>query len=209
MVQSLHRLKESPSQTAGPYIHIGATPNHAGIEMYGNTGDLGRSLVGAGAKGEPIIIKGHVIDGGGAVLKDALVEIWQADSAGLYNSPEEKRGEADPAFTGWGRQPTDGATGLYRFQTIKPGRVPFVDGRPMAPHVTFWIVARGINLGLHTRMYFADEEAANAECPVLARIEQSSRVATLLATRGKENGKTAYTFDIRLQGEQETVFFDI
>jgi protocatechuate 3,4-dioxygenase, alpha subunit len=209
MVQSLHRLKESPSQTAGPYIHIGATPNHAGIEMYGNTGDLGRSLVGAGAKGEPIIIKGHVIDGGGAVLKDALVEIWQADSAGLYNSPEEKRGEADPAFTGWGRQPTDGATGLYRFETIKPGRVPFVDGRPMAPHVTFWIVARGINLGLHTRMYFADEEAANAECPVLARIEQSSRVATLLATRGKENGKTAYTFDIRLQGEQETVFFDI
>jgi protocatechuate 3,4-dioxygenase alpha subunit len=209
MVQSLHRLKESPSQTAGPYIHIGATPNHAGIEMYGNTGDLGRSLVGAGAKGEPIIIKGHVIDGGGAVLKDALVEIWQADSAGLYNSPEEKRGEADPAFTGWGRQPTDGATGLYRFETIKPGRVPFVDGRPMAPHVTFWIVARGINLGLHTRMYFADEEAANAECPVLARIEQSSRVATLLATRGEENGKTAYTFDIRLQGEQETVFFDI
>jgi protocatechuate 3,4-dioxygenase, alpha subunit len=209
MVQSLHRLKESPSQTAGPYIHIGATPNHAGIEMYGNGGDLGRTLVSPGAKGERIIVKGHVIDGGGAPLKDALVEIWQADAAGLYNSPAEKRGKADPAFTGWGRQPTDDATGQYRFETIKPGRVPFVDGRPMAPHLTFWIVARGINLGLHTRMYFSDEEAANAQCPVLARVEHRDRIATLIAVRGEENGQPAYTFDIRLQGEQETVFFDI
>jgi protocatechuate 3,4-dioxygenase, alpha subunit len=209
MVQSLHRLKESPSQTAGPYIHIGATPNHAGIEMYGNGGDLGRTLVSPGAKGERIVVKGHVIDGGGAPLKDALVEIWQADSAGLYNSPAEKRGKADPAFAGWGRQPTDGATGLYRFETIKPGRAPFVDGRPMAPHLTFWIVARGINLGLHTRMYFSDEEAANAQCPVLARVEYRDRIATLIAARSEENGQPVYTFDIRLQGEQETVFFDI
>jgi protocatechuate 3,4-dioxygenase alpha subunit len=209
MVQSLHRLKESPSQTAGPYIHIGATPNHAGIEIYGNEGDLGRTLVAAGAKGERIIIKGHVFDGGGAPLRDALVEIWQADSSGLYNSPQEKRGKADPAFTGWGRQPTDGVSGLYRFETIKPGAVPFVDGRLMAPHVTFWIVARGINIGLHTRMYFSDEAAANAECPVLARIEHRARVATLIATRGEEDGKPAYTFNIRLQGESETVFFDI
>ena len=116
------------------------------------------------------------------------MEIWQADAAGLYNSPGERRGKADPAFAGWGRQPTDGATGQYRFETIKPGRVPFVDGRPMAPHVTFWIVARGINLGLHTRMYFSDEAAANAECPVLARIEHRDRVATLIAARGEENG---------------------
>jgi protocatechuate 3,4-dioxygenase alpha subunit len=207
MVQSLHRLKESPSQTAGPYIHIGAIPNHSGIEIYG--GDLGRTLVSPKAKGERIIVKGHVIDGGGAPLKDALVEIWQADAAGLYNSPGEKRGHADSSFTGWGRQPTDGATGQYRFETIKPGRAPFVDGRLMAPHITFWIVARGINLGLHTRMYFSDEAAANGECPVLARIEHPDRIATLIAERSEEGGHAAYVFDIRLQGEQETIFFDI
>jgi protocatechuate 3,4-dioxygenase, alpha subunit len=209
MAQRLNRLKESPSQTAGPYIHIGATPNHSGIEIYGNGGDLGRTLLSPDAEGERVLVRGRVIDGGGAPLRDALVEIWQADSAGLYNSPEEKRGAADPAFTGWGRQPTDGVTGEYRFETIKPGRVPFVDGRLMAPHITFWIVARGINLGLHTRMYFSDEDAANRECPVLARIEHRDRVATLVAARGEENGRVVYAFDIRLQGEQETVFFDI
>ncbi len=209
MVQSLNRLKESPSQTAGPYIHIGATPNHSGIEIYGPGGDLGKTLVSPDARGERIVIKGHVIDGGGAPLTDALVEIWQADAAGLYNSAREKRGKADPAFTGWGRQPTDGVTGEYRFETIKPGRVAFVDGRPMAPHVTFWIVARGINIGLHTRMYFSDEAAANAECPVLARVEHRDRVATLIGARSEENGQAVYTFDIMLQGEQETIFFDI
>lgn len=208
MVQSLDRLKESPSQTAGPYVHIGMTPNHSGIDIYGD--DLGRTLVGPDAKGERIIIKGHVIDGGGAPLKDALIEIWQADAAGLYNSPQEKRGKADPAFTGWGRQATDGAHGQYRFETIKPGRAPFVDGRLMAPHITFWIVARGINVGLHTRMYFSDEAAANVECPVLARVEHRDRVATLIAARSDdEHGQAVYVFDIRLQGEKETIFFDI
>jgi protocatechuate 3,4-dioxygenase alpha subunit len=208
MAQNLNRLSESPSQTAGPYIHIGATPNYSGIEMYGNAGDLGRVLVGPDAKGERIVITGRVIDGGGASLTDALVEIWQADAAGLYNSPQEKRGKADPQFTGWGRQPTD-ASGVFRFETIKPGRAPFVDGRLMAPHVTFWIVARGINLGLHTRMYFSDEAEANAQCPVLLRVEQHSRVATLIGARGEDRGRPIYTFDIRLQGEQETIFFDI
>jgi protocatechuate 3,4-dioxygenase alpha subunit len=150
-----------------------------------------------------------VIDGGNEPLKDALVEIWQADAAGLYNSPQERRGKADPHFTGFGRQPTDGATGEFRFETIKPGRVPFVDGRLMAPHITFWIIARGINVGLHTRMYFSDEAAANAKCPVLARLEQQSRVKTLIAQRSEKGGKATYAFNIRLQGEGETVFLDI
>jgi protocatechuate 3,4-dioxygenase alpha subunit len=209
MVQSLNRLKESPSQTAGPYIHIGATPNHSGIEIYGNGGDLGRTLLNPDARGERIVITGRVIDGAGAPLRDALVEIWQADAAGLYNSRQEKRGKADPAFAGWGRQPTDGDSGIYRFETVKPGRAPFVDGRLMAPHVTFWIVARGINLGLHTRMYFSDEAAANAQCPVLARVEHRERIATLVAERGADGGRPVYTFDIHLQGERETIFFDI
>lgn len=208
MVQKLTTLKESPSQTAGPYVHIGATPNWVEITGVWEE-DLGLVLVGPETKGEHIIIKGRVFDGSGTPLKDALIEIWQADAAGLYNSPEEKRGQADPNFAGWGRQPTDGTTGEYRFETIKPGRVPYKDGRLMAPHITFWIVARGINIGLHTRLYFGDEEAANAECPVLARIEHKVRVPTLIANRSVENGLPTYTFDIHLQGEKETVFFDI
>ena len=208
MIQTLTTLKESPSQTAGPYVHIGATPNWVEITGVWDE-DLGLVLVGPETKGERILVKGRVFDGSGNVIKDALIEIWQADADGLYNSPEEKRGKADPNFVGWGRQPTDGTTGEYRFETIKPGRVPYKDGRLMAPHITVWIVARGINIGLHTRLYFGDEEAANAECPVLARIEHKFRLPTLIAARSEENGMPTYTFDIRLQGENETVFFDI
>ena len=204
MVQDLGRLKESPSQTAGPYVHIGATPNFSGISGVFPV-DLGATMVTEGTKGERISIEGRVLDGTGTALKDAVLEIWQADSAGLYNSPAEKRGQADPAFSGFGRVATDMETGEYRFDTIKPGRVPFRDGRMQAPHITFWIVARGINIGLHTRMYFADEEAANDEDPVLARIEHKVRIPTLVAPR---DGNT-YRFDVHLQGERETVFFDI
>ncbi len=140
-----------------------------------------------------------------APLKDAMVEIWQADASGLYNSPSDLRGSADPDFTGWGRCPTGAETGEYVFETIKPGRVPFKDGRLMAPHITVWIVARGINVGLQTRMYFPDEAEANAQDPVLLRIEHRQRVETLIAS---VDG-SVYTFDIHLQGEKETVFLDI
>ena len=204
MVQALDRFKESPSQTAGPYVHIGLTPNFAEIAgVYDH--DLGDVMVNDATKGERISVRVRVIDGLGTPLKDALVEIWQADHAGLYNSPSERRGKADPHFTGWGRKATDMTTGECVFETVKPGRVPFEDGRLMAPHLTVWIVARGINLGLHTRLYFADEAEANAEDPVLARIEHRHRVATLVAAREGD----AYVFDIHLQGEHETVFFDI
>jgi len=203
-MQSLNRLKETPSQTAGPYVHIGCVPNFCEIAgVYSE--DLGAIMVNDKTKGERITVRGHVIDGAGTPLRDALVEIWQADAAGLYNSPSEMRGAADPNFTGWGRCPTDMQTGEFAFETVKPGRVPFRDGRMMAPHITFWIVARGINIGLHTRMYFGDEEKANAEDPILQRIEHKQRVPTLIARA--EGG--AYYFDIHLQGENETVFFDI
>ncbi|OQP86694.1 protocatechuate 3,4-dioxygenase subunit alpha [Rhizobium rhizosphaerae] len=206
MAQPLPYLQESASQTAGPYVHIGCTPNFVGIHGVFDK-DLGAGpLYGEAARGTRITIRGAVIDGGGYPLKDALVEIWQADAEGLYNSPAETRGAADPHFTGWGRSPGDMDTGEFRFDTIKPGRVPFRDGRPMAPHITFWIVARGINLGLHTRMYFPDEAEANAQDPVLARIEHKDRIPTLIA---RPDGENAYRFDIRLQGEGETVFFDI
>jgi protocatechuate 3,4-dioxygenase alpha subunit len=204
MIQSLNRLKETPSQTAGPYVHIGCVPNFSGIAgVYPE--DLGSSMVNDKTKGERITIRGNVIDGSGTPLRDALLEIWQADADGLYNSPSEMRGTADPNFTGWGRSPTDMQTGEYVFHTIKPGKVPFRDGRPMAPHVTFWIVARGINLGLQTRMYFGDEKEANEADPILSRIEHRVRVPTLIASC---EGDT-YRFDIHLQGDKETIFFDI
>ncbi|MBZ9884069.1 protocatechuate 3,4-dioxygenase subunit alpha [Mesorhizobium sp. CA10] len=203
MAQSLDRLKESPSQTAGPYVHIGLTPNFCGIGgVYAS--DLGSSMINDQTKGERIELRIRVLDGTGTPLREALVEIWQADANGLYNSPAEMRGAADPNFLGWGRQPTDTETGVCLFQTIKPGRVPLRDGRLMAPHISLWIAARGINVGLHTRLYFSDEEKANAEDPILARIEHRLRVPTLIAER---RGDT-YVFDIHLQGEKETVFFD-
>lgn len=205
MVQPLGYLKESASQTAGPYVHIGLTPNFVGINGVFADDHGSGPLTNDITLGERITIKGHVIDGAGASLRDALVEIWQADSNGLYNSPSETGGKADPNFRGWGRCPSDMETGEFVFETIKPGRVPFKDGRLMAPHTVLWIVARGINLGLQTRMYFSDEEDANAEDPVLARIEHRSRVPTLI---GQRKGNI-YHFDIHLQGENETVFFDV
>ena len=203
-MQKLDYLKETPSQTAGPYVHIGLTPN-----ALGNPGiypeDLGGSPIREGARGERITITGRVIDGADMILRDALFESWQADAEGVYPA-NDPRGRADPNVTGWARVAADFDTGIYRLETIKPGRVPFPDGRLMAPHINIWLVARGINLGLQTRIYFDDEEAANAECPVLARIEHKARVQTLLA---KRTGPGEYSFDFKLQGDNETVFFDI
>ncbi len=208
MAAKQDQLKESASQTAGPYVHIGCTPNFSGIEGVYNA-DLGSVMVNGQTRGERIIVTGRIYDGTGTPLRDAMVEVWQADGDGLYNSPQELRGAADPNFAGWGRCPTDMETGEYRFETIKPGRAPFPDGRLMAPHITFWVVARGINLGLQTRMYFADEVGPNAEDPVLTRIEHQVRVPTLMGHRDEPGGTVTYTFDIHLQGENETIFFDI
>ena len=207
MAQPLDYLKESPSQTAGPYVHIGCTPNFSGIHgIFAQ--DLGSGpLVNDRTKGERITIRGRVIDGTGTPLRDALIEIWQADADGLYNSPSETRGTADPNFPGWGRCPADMVTGEFVFETIKPGRAPYSerDPRLMAPHILFWIVARGINIGLQTRMYFSDEAEANTQDPILTRIEHQVRVPTLIGVRDGGN----VTFDIHLQGDKETIFFDI
>ena len=204
MVQKLDYLRESPSQTAGPYVHIGCTPNVTGIKIY--DGDLGSSMKTGRVKGQEITIVGTVFDGTGAPLKDAMIEIWQPDAAGLFSSQNETRGKPDPNFTGWGRYPGDMNTGEFIFETVKPGAVPWPDGRMQAPHITVWIVARGINIGLHTRLYFEDEAQANAVDPILTRIEHQDRVSTLMA---KTTAKDAYRFDIHLQGPNETIFFDI
>ena len=192
---------ESPSQTAGPFVHIGLIPSLAGLPQ----GDLGSGpLYDEGAAGERIAIAGRIIDGAGMAIADAVVEAWHADANGLYNAPSEWRGSADPHVRGFGRSAMTGEPPAFAFRTIKPGPVRIGDV-VHAPHIALWIVARGINLGLHTRLYFPEEEAANAADPVLARIEQESRRNTLIARREGDR----LTFDIVLQGEGETVFLDV
>lgn len=203
MPQPLHYLKETPSQTAGPYVHIGLAPGAAGFDIYRR--ELVWDIAGPEAPGARIRVEGMVHDGTGAPVKDVLLEVWQADAAGIHAHPEDPRhGEVAPGFRGWGRVIADFDTGLWGFDTIKPGPVAGRDGRMMAPHINLWIVARGINIGLNTRMYFADED--NGADPVLGLIEQAHRRETLIAAKV---GPGLYRFDIRLQGKGETVFLDI
>jgi protocatechuate 3,4-dioxygenase alpha subunit len=201
-------LQETPSQTAGPYVHIGLIPRQAGFEIFQH--EYGNVLTTAETKGKRIRIEGRVFDGVGFPCKDVLLEIWQANAEGKYDHPADRQSKRhDPAFHGWGRAGTDFATGLYGFETVKPGIVEGRHSRPMAPHISFWLVSRGINIGLQTRMYFSDEEAANAADPVLNLIEQPQRRQTLVAQRQIRDGAVVYLFDIHLQGERETVFFDV
>ncbi len=199
MVQSLETLMETPSQTAGPYVHIGCIPTFAGLGgIYPE--DLGLSPISDGAKGEIVTITGSVFDGTGWAMRDALLESWQADAAGKFAGQDG----ADPNVSGFCRFAADKDTGEFTLRTVKPGPVPGRGGAVQAPHISLWIVARGINIGLNTRVYFEDED--NSADPLLARIEQRPRVETLIA---KRTGDGQYRFDIRLQGEGETVFLDI
>jgi len=208
MVQALPYLKETASQTAGPYVHIGLLPQMAGFDIFEN--NFGPILAGPNTEGERITLEGRVFDGSGAPLRDVLLEIWQANAAGRYHHPADRQpGPLAEDFRGWGRGGSDFTSGLISFETIKPGAVTEPDGRIHAPHINVWIVARGINVGLNTRIYFSDEETANAADPVLNLIEQPVRRATLIAQRGERDGRTVYQFDIHLQGPNETVFFDV
>jgi protocatechuate 3,4-dioxygenase alpha subunit len=206
MVQALDYLKETPSQTAGPYVHIGLAPGAAGFQIYDR--ELGWDIAGPNAAGERIRVEGLVLDGTGSPVKDVLLEAWQANAKGVHAHPEDGRPVED-GFRGWGRVITDFDTGEWSFETVKPGAVMGRSGQLMAPHISLWIVARGINVGLNTRIYFDDETDANAQDPVINLIEWERRRATLLAKRGERDGQTVYRFDIKLQGADETVFFDI
>jgi protocatechuate 3,4-dioxygenase alpha subunit len=212
-----HVMRETASQTAGPYVHIGLAPSAAGFDNFEN--HFGNVLVDDQTQGERIRIEGRVFDGIGTVVKDALIEIWQANAAGRYAHPGDRQpGKAlDPHFRGWGRACTDFESGVYTFDTIKPGVVEGRNGRFMAPHINVWIVARGINIGLNTRLYFSDEADKNAQDAVLNVIEWEARRATLIAERQapgsadarSDDAPAVYRFDIRLQGDRETVFFDV
>jgi protocatechuate 3,4-dioxygenase alpha subunit len=202
----LEYLQETPSQTAGPYVHIGLAPGAAGFDIYDQ--ELGRDIAGPNAQGQRIRVEGCVYDGTGSPVKDVLLETWQANSDGHYAHPEGG-GPVEDGFRGWGRVITDFATGEWGFDTLKPGSTKGRNGRMQAPHITLWLVARGINIGLNTRMYFDDEPTANAADPVLGLIEWENRRATLIATKSDRDGTPVYRFEIRIQGENETVFFDI
>jgi protocatechuate 3,4-dioxygenase alpha subunit len=181
-------LKESPSQTAGPYVQIGCVPSAAGLSRTYGGADPGAVMITGNPVGQRIRLELTVLDGDAEPLKDALIEIWQAGPDGGFGPTE--------GFTHWGRQPTDAETGVAVFDTVKPGRAG-----AQAPHILVWIVARGINLGLTTRLYFPDED--NSADPVFSLA--GPRAPTLLA-RQTEAG---YKHVIRLQGPDETVFFDV
>lgn len=189
----------TPSATVGPFFLFGLLPStRGGSDLVGN------DLVTPEVSGERIGIAGRVFDGDGAPVPDALIEIWQADAAGRYAAPADAPALPNATFRGFGRAATD-AAGAYTFRTIRPGPVPGPQGRMQAPHILVNVFARGVLRQLVTRVYFADEPA-NASDPVLALVPAERR-ATLLATR--ENGADgAYRFDIHLQGERETVFFE-
>ncbi|WP_417603824.1 protocatechuate 3,4-dioxygenase subunit alpha [Primorskyibacter flagellatus] len=206
MPQQLNYLRETPSQTAGPYVHIGLAPGSAGFDIYSE--ELGHDIAGPNAKGERIRVEGLVIDGTGSPIKDVLLETWQANADGIYAHPEHL-GAVEDGFRGWGRVITDFNTGEWGFDTIKPGAVMGRNEQMMAPHINLWVVARGINVGLNTRIYFSDEETANAADPVMNIIEWERRRQTLIAQRSEPDGKAVYRFDVQIQGQNETVFFDI
>ncbi|MBR0871422.1 protocatechuate 3,4-dioxygenase subunit alpha [Bradyrhizobium tropiciagri] len=189
----------TPSQTVGPYFKYGLTPNG---EYEWNDAFTG-NLLTPDVSGERIRVEGKVYDGDGAVVVDCMLEIWQADSQGRFSDPQDKRALPNSSFKGFGRCGTD-RTGGFAFDTIKPGPVPDPDGKPQAPHILLAVFARGMLLHLYTRIYF-DDEAGNAGDPVLAQVPADRR-ATLIANKGAGN---VYTLDIRLQGDDETVFFDV
>ena len=197
----------TPSQTVGPFFKYGLTPTgeYAWNDAFTN------STLTPDVTGDRVRIEGRVFDGDGVVVPDVMLEIWQADAQGRFADPQDKRALPNASFRGFARCGTD-KDGNYSFDTVKPGAVEGRNGRVMAPHVNAWIVARGINIGLNTRIYFSDEADANANDAVLNLIEWEQRRATLVAERldrQLDGGAAVYRFDIRLQGENETVFFDV
>ncbi len=216
--QSPDLFGQTPSQTVGPFFHYGL-PWKGGADLTGQS-DLGArpELFGedhymlnlSGPRGpiagERIEIVGRVVDADGAPVPDAMIEIWQANAAGRYRSPDDDREDLplDEGFVGFGRAATSD-DGEYRFRTIRPGRVPGPGKSLQAPHIAVSVFGRGLIKRLATRIYFADGEDNDAD-PVLACVPPERR--TTLIARRLEDSPVTWRFDIVLQGESETVFFD-
>jgi protocatechuate 3,4-dioxygenase, alpha subunit len=186
------RLGLTPSQTVGPYLHM----------VFGWTAE--RDIAPAGIAGERIAIEMHVFDHDGLPLKDAMIELWQANAAGRYNHPEDTQAKPlDEAFQGFGRLSTDG-NGRVLFHTIKPGAVPGLGNSLQAPHINVSVLGRGLLNRLATRIYFPGETLNDTD-PVLALVPAAHR-PTLMAVPGTPG---AYRFDVHLGGEKETTFFGV
>ena len=187
------KLAETPSQTVGPYFSM--------------------RLAGEGencltTRPDRIVVAGKVIDGAGDHIEDALLEIWQAAPSGRYDHPDDTRDlELDPEFTGFGRTASSFETGEFRFETLKPGRVPDAEGALQAPHISLIVQGRGMLNPVFTRIYFADEEEANRDDLVLRSVPRDRR-DTLIATLEPGSEAPVYRFNVVMQGEDETVFFD-
>jgi protocatechuate 3,4-dioxygenase alpha subunit len=213
--QSAELFGQTPSQTVGPFFHYGL-PWKGGADLIGQS-DLGArpelfpeehyvlkpSAPRGPVTGEVIEISGLVTDGDGAPVPDGMIEIWQANAAGRYASADDPRADIalDPNFIGFGRAST-GADGVYRFRTIRPGRVPGPGNSLQAPHIAIGVLGRGLLKRLVTRLYF-EGAPENADDPILALVPEDRR-DTLIA-RGADG---VWRFDIVLQGARETVFFD-
>jgi protocatechuate 3,4-dioxygenase, alpha subunit len=195
------RLKQTPSQTVGPFFAYGLTPEQYGYPFRSLAGP---SLVDSDTPGERIRITGRVLDGAGNPVPDAMLEIWQADGEGRYAHPADTRG-SNLRFKGFGRCGTGtDPESRFAFETIKPGAI----GNGQAPHVNVILFMRGMLTHVFTRIYFDDEAEANARDPVLAGVEEARR-RTLIAQRTTAPGGTVYRFDLHMQGPDETVFFDV
>jgi len=191
--------KRTPSQTVGPYLHLGLTQG-----VFGAPEIFGPVVADAGAPGIHIRIEGRVFDGEGNVLPDALIETWQADGEGRYAHPADGRPPTSNSFRGFGRCPT-AKDGTFHIATIRPGRVPGPNGTTQAPHINVSVLARGVLKRLFTRIYFAGDPA-NASDPIQALVPADRR-DTLLA-KPDPKAPNVFRFDIRLQGKDETVFLD-
>ncbi|QTO46248.1 protocatechuate 3,4-dioxygenase subunit alpha [Burkholderia latens] len=194
-------LKQTPSQTVGPYFAYGLCPQQYGYDLKSL---FTPAIATPDAEGEHVLLVGQVFDGDGNVVSDAVLEFTQADSAGRY--PASRDDIAQAGFTGFARVGT-GTDAQHRFvvETVKPG--PIAAGE--APHVNVTVMMRGILSHAFTRVYFDDEADANAADPVL-NLVPAERRATLVAMRDAQPGRpVVYRFDIRMQGPEETVFFDV
>ncbi len=181
----------TPSQTAGPFLHLGLT-DHRSVSR----------LAGQGVEGESIALTLRLIDGDGNPVSDAMIELWQADASGNY---AQQGGSAQVAFNGFGRMAT-GSDGSCTFETIKPGRVPGSAGTLQAPHISVSILGRGLQNRLATRIYFADESSNNDD-PILTLVPEGRRTTLLAHPDAARAG--GWFHEIRLRGEGETVFFDV
>lgn len=189
---------QTPSQTVGPYFTMRLS------------GEGQNVLTSPETRGERIRIEGRVLDGDRNHIEDALVELWQADSGGRYHHPADDRTDVplDPAFCGFGRCASDFHTGAYAFLTIKPGPVPYPGGGTQAPHLSLTIQARGMLNPTFTRIYFPDEPANDSD-PVLLSVPSHRRSTLIAELVGTDSAVPTYRFDVRYQGDDETVFFDV